>query len=224
MSFLVQYGNVRRFDTSPVIPILQQLFLKACLLLHGAASCDYDTAREMVDDISHLHIISQEQSETVNDEIWLVQLKLLARADDRNPLLSGCAFSILMERNEVSEDEIAVTVSRHLSAGNSPEAGAGWFEGLARRNRQMLLSRIMLWEKLDAYTASLDDDDFKRSLVCLRRAFAVFDSHEKTQLCEVLAGIWKIDAGSAQEILQDTLNEVEQADLDSLKDFDLGDF
>ncbi|MDR1901705.1 MAG: DUF5682 family protein [Treponema sp.] len=224
LSFLIQSGNMRKFETSALVPILQQLFLKAALLLHGSASCNYEAARDLAGDMAILHIISQEHGETVNDEIWLAQLKRLARADDRNPLLSGFAFSILMEHNEAGEEEIAAGVSRHLSAGNTPEAGAAWFEGLSLRNRQMLLSRIMLWQNLDAYLASLSPEDFKRALVCLRRAFTFFDRHEKNGICEVLAGIWGVDSAGAQEILQDSLSETEEAALDELKDFDLGDF
>ncbi|MDR2096845.1 MAG: DUF5682 family protein [Treponema sp.] len=224
LSRLIQGGNMRKFESSALVPILQQLFLKAVLLLHGSASCDYNTARNLADDMAILHVISQEHNETVNDEIWLAQLRLLARADDRNPLLSGFAFSILMERNETGGEDIAAGVSRNLSIGNTPEAGAAWFEGLSRRNRQMLLSRIMLWQSLDAYLASLEPEDFKRALVCLRRAFSNFDTHEKNGICEVLAGIWGVDSGGAQELLLDSLSETEEAALDELKDFDLGDF
>jgi hypothetical protein len=224
LSILIQSGNIRKFETSALVPILQQLFLKAVLLLHGSASCNYDRARDLADDMAILHVINQEHNETVNDEIWLAQLRLLARADDRNPLLSGFAFSILMERNDLGEEEIAAGVSRHLSIGNTPEAGAAWFEGLSRRNRQMLLSRIMLWQNLDAYLADLSPEDFKRALVCLRRAFTSFDGHEKNGVCEVLAGIWGVDSGGAQEMLLDSLSETEEAALDELKDFDLGDF
>jgi hypothetical protein len=224
LSRLIQSGNMRKFETSTLVPILQQLFLKAVLLLHSSASCNYDMARSLADDMAILHVINQEHNETVNDEIWLTQLKSLARADDRNPLLCGFAFSILMERNEVDEEEIAAGVSRSLSLGNTPEAGAAWFEGLSRRNRQMLLSRLTLWQNLDAYLASLSLEDFKRALVCLRRAFTNFDAHEKNGICEVLAGIWGVNSGGAQEMLLDSLSETEEAALDELKDFDLGDF
>ena len=49
---------------------------------------------------------------------------------------------------------------------------SGWFEGLAQRNRYALLTRLALWEQLDKYVASLDDDEFKRALVFLRRDVA----------------------------------------------------
>ncbi|MDR2495120.1 MAG: DUF5682 family protein [Spirochaetaceae bacterium] len=221
MSFLAQYGTIRRFDTARVIPILEQLFLKAALLLHGAAACDDDTARNIADALSGLHEISQEHDGVVNDEAWLARLKALAKADDRNPLLSGFAFSLLMERGCVTEEDLAATLSRHLSAGNTPEAGAAWFEGLSRRNRQALLSRPSLWEHLDLYVRELDRESFKRTLVCLRRAFSTFTPHEKSGICEILADIWGVDPGNAAEALQDALTEGEESALNDLKDFDI---
>ncbi|MHC6202607.1 DUF5682 family protein [Breznakiellaceae bacterium SP9] len=229
LSSLVQYGSLRRFDTAAILPLLRQLFLKAALLLYGAASCNYEAARELVGDMETLHLVSQEHSglgaeEALNDEIWLSQLKQLSRADAKNPLLCGFAFSILLERGEVTEEEIGVEVSRHLSSGNTPEAGAAWFEGLSMRNRQLLLSRIMLWKQLDTYIAALDDEEFTRTLICLRRAFGNFSAQEKSGIIEIFADLWGVDAGNAAEVLQDVLNETESAALDDLKDFDLSGF
>ncbi|MDR2519288.1 MAG: DUF5682 family protein [Spirochaetaceae bacterium] len=221
MSFLTQYGSIRKFDTREVIPILEQLFLKAALLLYGAASCDDDTARAVADDMNLLHYVSQEQDGVVNDEAWLARLNALAKADDRNPLLSGFAFSILMERGRVTEEDLASGLSRHLSAGNAPEAGAAWFEGLSRRNRQALLSRAALWKHLDLYIQGLDGGRFKRTLVCLRRAFSSFDPHEKSGICTVLADLWGVDPQGAAETLQDIFSESEEAALNDLKDFDM---
>ena len=52
---------------------------------------------------------------------------------------------------------MAREVCRRLSPGIPADLGAGWFEGLAKRNQKMLLSRQPLWEELGAYIKSLDD-------------------------------------------------------------------
>jgi hypothetical protein len=227
MSFLTQYGSIRKFDTAPILPILRQLFLKASLLLHGAASCDDTAAREIVKDMNVLHNITQQQGDVVNDEIWLVQLEILAKAGDRNPLLSGCACSILIERGKMTEPELAVQVSRYLSAGSRSESGAAWFEGLSMRKRDLLLLRTELWRQLDEYIVGLDGDGFKRALVCLRRAFANFNNNEKAKICDVLAKLWNVDSGNAAEVLLDKLTEGEEeavkAAAGDLNDFDFGD-
>ena len=48
------------------------------------------------------------------------------------------------------------------------------------KNHYTLIARLGLWEKLQDYISALDEDEFKRALVFLRRAFADFSSNEKT--------------------------------------------
>jgi hypothetical protein len=146
----------------------------------------------------------------VNDEIWLAQLEILAKAGDRNPLLCGSACSILVERGKMTDAELGVQISRYLSPGSASSSGAAWFEGLAMRNRQLLLLKPDLWKQLDAYIAVLDDEAFKRSLVCLRRTFALFTNAEKGQICSQLAQVWQLDA---TEALLGSLGEAERAQI-----------
>lgn len=223
ISFLIQYGSLRKFDTEYVIPILKQLFLKGSLLLVQSSSCNDEAAKNIADNIAVMHNISQEHYDIINDEIWLNELKVLAKSDYKNPLLCGFAFSLLLERSQVSEEQLSIEVSRHLSLGNTPEAGASWFEGLSRRNRYVLLSRVMLWQQLDLYLNELEDDEFKKALVCLRRAFSNFEPHEKNGICDILSELWGLDPLSVHEMLQDELNEQEEQILDDLNDFDFGD-
>ena len=44
-------------------------------------------------------------------------------------------MAILLERGVVSEDLLSKEVSRRLSPGVPADLGAGWFEGLAGKNR-----------------------------------------------------------------------------------------
>lgn len=223
VSLLLQYGSLRRFETAPLEPVIGQLFLKATLLLLTACGCDDDAARVVAQDMTQLHLMTQEHDELVSDETWLRQLQILAKSDNKNPVLCGFAFSILMERGKVGEDEFGTEMSRYLSPGSGPETGARWFEGLSLRNRYLLLSRPMLWRQLDEYLEQLDDEEFKRSLICLRRAFSSFESQEKSGVCELLAEVWGVDAGSAAELLQDVLSQDENTLIDGLNDFDFGD-
>jgi hypothetical protein len=218
MNDLAQYGNVRKFDTEPILPILKQLFFKASLLLYNAASCDDKTAREVAEGMNALRRINAERKGGVNEEAWQAQLEILAKARDRNPLLCGYACSILLERGEMDESELIVEISRYLSAGNTPESGASWFEGLASRNHQLLLLKNELWNQLDVYINTLDAEEFKRALVCLRRAFDGFDNKEKAAICEKLAKLWNVDAGNAAEAFLDKLSEGEENAVKAVKE------
>jgi len=220
LSQLIQYGDLRKFETEPLLPLLKQLFLRASLLLSGYASCDDKAAAEAVSAINAVHIISQENYDLVDDDVWVKELTDLAARDDKNAKLSGLAFSLLLERNIIDEDFCSKEVSRRLSPGVPAELGAGWFEGMSMRNRYALLSRTKLWEELDTYIQSLEDDEFKRSVVFMRRAFDSFDPKEKNSVAELLGELWAMDSAEVSIILQAPLAEEEVEALTALDDFD----
>jgi hypothetical protein len=223
LSQVVRYGDVRRFDPAPLLPLMDELFVSGALALHSAANCDNDAAKEMVVAIEELNRVSLEHHERVEEALWLEQLRALSDADDRNPLLSGFACATLLERNLIDNDDLVREVSRRLSPGIPADLGAGWFEGLAKRNRYSLLARQALWEALAAYIESLDDEQFKRALVFLRRAFGVFSPREKRQICENLAHYWGLDEEKAYDEVAKTLTDEEEKTLKDLGEFDFGD-
>jgi hypothetical protein len=220
LSVLIQYGDIRQFNLEPLKPILKQLFLRASLLLISAANCDNKSAKEIGECINLMELVSQEMYDYVDAKLWQNELKQLSERDDLNAILSGIAFSIMFEHNLVSDDDCADEVSRRLSPGIPADLGAGWFEGLSSRNRYALLSRISLWKGLDAYINSLDDEEFYRALVFLRRAFGQFEPAQKNSVAELLGELWGIGAEKTAEILQLELSEEETKKLTELNDFD----
>lgn len=220
LSLLTQYGSIRQFNLDHLIPILQQLFLRASLLLEDACNCDDKAAQEIIKAINIMELIAQEQYDIVDTENWQKEIAKVAWRDDLNSKLSGVAFSILLEHNLTTEDACANEVSRRLSPGIPADIGAGWFEGMSSRNRYALLSRIALWKELDRYISQLDDDEFYRSVVFLRRAFGDFEPNQKNSIAELLGDIWGTGAEATAEFLQEELNEEETNKLDELNDFD----
>jgi len=220
LSALIQYGDIRRFDTEPLVPLLKQLFLRASLLLTGYAGCDDKEADQAASTMNILHNVSQENFDIVDDDTWKKELFNLAARDDKNAKLSGLAFAILLERALIDEDFCAKEVSRRLSPGIPADIGAGWFEGMSMRNRYALLSRTGLWIALDNYIAVLDDDEFKRSVVFMRRAFSSFEPKEKNAVAELLGDIWGLDAQEVSILLQAPLDETETEALAELADMD----
>ncbi|WP_218092890.1 DUF5682 family protein [Paenibacillus solanacearum] len=223
LSVFIRYGSVRRVDTAPLVPLLEQLFLRGCLLLNDAAACNDDAAHGMAQAMQRMHLIAQDDHEAVDDALWLAKLHELAERDDRNALLSGLAFAVLLERGELPDERVAREVSRRLSPGIPADVGAGWFEGLSMRNRYALLSRLALWEQLDAYIGSLEPQAFQRSLVFLRRAFGSFEPREKAAVAEMMGDLWGAGADVVGARLQQPLSEEEIRMLDELNQFDFGD-
>jgi hypothetical protein len=219
LGLVIRYGDVRQFDAEPLKPLLEQLFLEGALALVGAANCDLAAAKKMLVGVNELNKIALDYTALIDEPLWIAELKKLAAADHLNPLLSGYACALLVERGLISNEELAKEVSRRLSPGISADLGAGWFEGLAQRNRYALLTRLALWEQLDAYVGSLTDEEFKRALVFLRRAFGDFSPQEKHSITENLGEIWGVNVDQASEALSAELNESEKKKLDELSDF-----
>ena len=219
LGLVIRYGDVRQFDAEPLKPLLEQLFLEGTLALVGAANCDLAAARTMVTGINELNKAALDYASLIDEPLWISELEKLARADHLNPLLSGYACALLVERNLISNDELAKEVSRRLSPGISADLGAGWFEGLAQRNRYALLTRLALWEQLDSYVGSLAEEEFKRALVFFRRAFGDFSPQEKRSITENLGEIWGANADQVSELLSTELTDKEKKKLDELSGF-----
>jgi hypothetical protein len=223
LSQVVRYGDVRKFDPAPLLPLMEQLFVSGALAMHAAANCDNDAAQELLLSIEELNRVSLEHHDRVEEHLWLDRLKRLADADDRNPMLSGYACATLLERGLLANEELTREVSRRLSPGIPADLGAGWFEGLSKRNRYSLLARQPLWEALGTYIESLDDDQFKRALVFLRRAFGGFSPREKRNICENLAQIWGLHVEVAADAMEKALTEEEEKKLQDLREFNFED-
>lgn len=223
LGMIARYGDVRRFDPAPLIPLIEDLFVQGALALLPASNCDAEAAKKIVIGMDELNKVNLEYHERVDEELWISKLKFLSDADDRNPLLSGYACAILLERSLLTNEELAREVSRRLSPGIPADLGAGWFEGLSKRNRYALLARQPLWEQLADYVQSLDDEQFRRAIVFLRRGFGGFSPQEKRQISENLGEHWGVGADAASEVLNAPLTEQEEQSLADLNDFDFGD-
>lgn len=219
LSAAVQYGSIRRVDPAPLIPVMQQLFLRACLILPGACVCDDAAAGRIAEAMERLNGAALAH-EFLQGEEWTDALGRVAYRDDLNTVLSGFGAAILLERGRMDNTELKTEVSRRLSRGVPADLGAGWFEGLARKNHYALIARLSLWESLDAYLDTLDDEEFKRALVFLRRAFADFSSREKDEIAENLGEIWGLNGSWVSETVNAALNEQETGLVESLDDFD----
>lgn len=223
LGLIIRYGDVRKFDPQPLFPLVEELFVQSALSLHAAAGCDNEAAAKIFVAIDETNQVALEYADRVDEALWIESLRRLSDADDRNPLLSGYACAILLERGLLANEELIREVSRRLSPGAPADLGAGWFEGLSRRNRYALLARQVLWQQLADYIASLDEDHFRRSLVFLRRAFGGFSAREKRQITENLGEHWGVSGDVASEAIEKELTETEEKTLKDLNDFNFDD-
>ena len=201
---------------------MEQLFFRVCLVLVGECVCDDEAAKKI---LSALSILNDAVSshDFLSEKSWLKVITEIADRDDLNTKISGYAAAILLERGQMTNEELEVRVSRRLSKGVPAELGAGWFEGLSMKNRYALIARLGLWETLDHYLETLDDEEFKRALLFLRRAFADFSAKEKSDIAENLGEIWNLNQLVTSEVLNAPLTKEAEEMLESLDDSDFGD-
>ena len=188
-------------------------------IVRGACQNGVSAAKSITEAINLLNS-AELARDVLNTEDWVRALRSVSRRDDLNTTLSGLAAAILLERSEMTNEELKIEVSRRLSKGVPADLGAGWFEGLTMKNRYGLIARLSLWESLDEYIQSLDDEEFKRALVFLRRAFSDFSAGEKDSIAENLGEIWGINGAEVSEIVNAQLDTASQEQIAALDDFD----
>jgi hypothetical protein len=224
LSHLAAYRDVRQFDTTPLEPLIAQLFLRGMLLAPDSSRCNEDAARNVGVALASLHHVAHVFQDKLDEDRFVRTLDAIADDPFAAPHVAGVACAILLERGKLTDDILDQRVSRRLSPGVSPTEGAGFFEGLATRNRYALLARKSLWTAMNAFIETLDDEAFKRAVVALRRAFGSFETSEARRIANVLAEVWgggeRALVTAIETKVDDTEIEALQADLADLGDLD----
>lgn len=219
ISVVMRFGDIRRLDSAPLIPILEQIFLRSCLLLASACACDDQAAEQVIQSVERLNAVCLHH-DFLDEERFIRLMGEISSRDDLNTRISGFCTAILLERGCMPDEELGREVQRRLSKGIPAELGAGWFAGLSKKNRYALIARLSLWSELSGYLDTLDEEEFKRALLFLRRAFSDFTPGEKADVAENLGEIWQVNRDAVAETVTRTLKTEELEMLDSLDDFD----
>ena len=220
LSNMISFGDIRKLDREPLVPIVKRLCIRASLMLVGESACDDIAAATLADDIQKIHSVFMMQ-DFLDESFWFDKLIELSNRDDLNTKISGLATAILLDAGKLDELTLRMEVSRRLSMGMPAELGANWFAGLSMRNHYALIGRLTLWESLSEYLDTLDEEEFRRSVVFLRRAFVEYSAKEKDMIAENLGEIWGLNAQAVSEIIN---SEIKEVDTEILEDFDFGDF
>ena len=220
LSNMISFGDIRKLDREPLVPIVKRLCIRAALMLVGESTCDDIAAATLADDIQKIHNVFMVQ-DFLDESLWIDKLMELSNRDDLNTKISGLATAILLDVGKIDEPTLRKEVSRRLSIGMPAELGANWFAGLSMRNHYALIGRLTLWESLSEYLDTLDEEEFRRSAVFLRRAFVEYSAKEKDMIAENLGEIWGLNAQAVSEIIN---SEIKEVDTEILEDFDFGDF
>ena len=218
LSALIRFGSARQLDVKDFIPLLEELFNEAVLLMVSSANCNAEAVDNAIKAVDLLHLTASSSKDIVDCKLYEAELKDLSYRDDLNPTLSGYGTALLLENNLISDSELSREFCRRVSPGVDADLGAGWFEGLAKRNRMLLVRKKNIWDQLSSYIASLDEEQFKRALVFMRRTFADFAPSE----IKAIAGTVCALLGVAPEVEKAmTKLELSEAEMEMLEDLDL---
>ena len=57
-------------DTEPLVPLLQQLFMRACLFLLDGSQCSDEVSGSMITAMNELNSVALEHAGQVDEELW----------------------------------------------------------------------------------------------------------------------------------------------------------
>jgi len=219
LTSIINYGSIRKIDYKPLRPVMNQLYYHYCMLLPQFCFCDENASSQIILSIERVDKCNQ-ILDFLEDDEWIKVLDNIAKRDDLNTKISGFCTAILLERGILDIEQLEAEVSRRLSKGIPADLGSAWFEGLAMKNHYALINRLYIWEMLDTYIQSLDDEEYKRALLFLRRTFCEFSANEKHMIAENLGEVWGLDGLSVSEAVNSNLDKEASEMIDELEDFD----
>lgn len=173
-----RYGDVRGTDRGRLGKVAVELITRICAGLPAAVtSLDETAERAMRDRIDTVHSAIGLLADTGSRARWLDTLGRLAPRCP--PLVSGRLTRLLLDAERITRDDVAIRMSRELSAGAPAAAAAGWAEGFLAGSGLLLLHDDKLLGLADSWLAGLSTDAFAAVLPALRRTFGEFAPPER---------------------------------------------
>lgn len=179
-----RYGNVRQTDTAQVAHVLDGLIVRAAIALPLACSgITEEAAGELREQLLQAHAaVALRGTEGPAAQQWQRALLAIAQGGQAHALLQGVATRLLLDGQVWDSAAVAQALSLHLSQGSDPAAGAAWLEGFVNRNALVLLHDEAIWQLVDSWLCSLNQEHFVHVLPLVRRTFSDFDASERRDL------------------------------------------
>ena len=192
-----RYGDVRGTDPGRLGEVAVELITRICAGLPAAVtSLDETAERAMRDRIDAVHSAIGLLADAGSRARWLDTLARLAPRCP--PLICGRLTRLLLDAERITTDDVAIRMSRELSAGAPAAAAAGWAEGFLAGSGLLLLHDDKLLGLVDGWLAGLSADAFAAVLPALRRTFGEFAPPERRAIGDQAA---KLDGSGRPLVL-----------------------
>jgi hypothetical protein len=173
-----RYGDVRGTDPGRLGEVAVELITRICAGLPAAVTSLDETAERAVRDrVDAVHSAIGLLADAGSRARWLDTLaRMAARCP---PVISGRLTRLLLDAGRLTTDDVAIRMSRELSAAAPAAAAAGWAEGFLAGSGLLILHDDKLLSLADGWLAGLSADAFTAVLPALRRTFGEFAPPER---------------------------------------------
>jgi hypothetical protein len=173
-----RYGDVRGTDAGRLGEVAVEMITRICAGLPAAVTSLDETAERAVrDHLDAVHSAIGLLADTGSRARWLDTLaRLIVRCP---PLISGRVTRLLLDAERLTTEDVAIRMSRELSAAAPVAAAARWAEGFLAGSGLLLLHDDKLLSLADGWLAGLSADAFAAVLPALRRTFGEFAPPER---------------------------------------------
>ncbi len=180
-----RYGNVRNTDLETIGLMLYAIFYRVTAGLPvGSTGIDQAQATTLTESIGQMHqavLMLDEEELRLN---WIDALKKTSTMQTAAPKVQGFCYKLRYDLQELSPEATAQAFSQALSIGNPPAFAAAWLEGFLQDAANILLVDEVIWDIINDWVASLNDENFTEVVPLLRRTFANYSSPERQKIAQ----------------------------------------
>jgi hypothetical protein len=186
-----RYGSVRKTDADLVLGIVNSMLTRICISLPAACTAvSDDAAQKLLESFFKLNdAVNVLQQADITSQ-WQQTLQVIAEGNNTSPTIAGYATRLLADYKLLEGDNLVRVFYYAMSTATLPDKAAAWLEGFLKGSGTILLIDNDLWNLVNNWVDSLDEETFTRVLPLLRRTFAGFSSPERKKLGE------KVKSGS----------------------------
>ena len=185
----LRYGNVRGTDASALDRVFDGVVVRIVAgLVPVCAGLDDDAAAAMVERLAGVQAALAVLDHPARHEEFPAVLGRLADQPRGHGLVQGRATRLLHDAGAWAGTDVEHRLSRALSAGTPPAAGARFVEGFLAGAGTVLLHDRELLAIVDRWLSSLTPDAFEAVVALLRRTFGGFEPAERRQIMSLLTG------------------------------------
>jgi hypothetical protein len=184
----LRYGDVRGTDASALRTVFDGLVVRVLAgVVTACRSLDDAASAAMVERLAAAQAALALVDHPARRGDWPAVLAVVAERADVHGLIQGRATRLLHDGGAWDHDRVGARLSRALSVGTAPAAGAAFVEGFLAGSGTVLVHDRDLLDLIDEWVSTLAPDAFAVTVPLLRRTFGAFDPAERRQLGLLIA-------------------------------------